>query len=194
MDLSCFPAQAVEVYVAETKKSSKAASVFGALLQKVELAAAPGIVAVACLPSEGAEVQMALGELGGKPVQIPNIGGTPASASRCVSSRSRPFWSSSAKEDGIHTAPTQLAVSGQAFALDAWVPTEKAGAVKAALKEYASHMEVEALLDDHHHHDDDHDDDHGHHEPTPPCLGERQRLPSVRIARRPCWPPSLRHL
>ena len=35
----------VEAYAAETKKSSKAAGVFGALLQKVELAAAPGIVA-----------------------------------------------------------------------------------------------------------------------------------------------------
>jgi vacuolar-type H+-ATPase subunit I/STV1 len=70
----------VEVYVAETKKSSKAAGVFGSLLSKVELASAPGIVAVACLPSEGAEVQMALGELGGKPVQIPNLEGSPTAA------------------------------------------------------------------------------------------------------------------
>ena len=50
----------VEVYVAETKKSSKAAGVFGSLLQKVEMAAAPGIVAAACLPSESAEVQICL--------------------------------------------------------------------------------------------------------------------------------------
>ena len=67
----------VEVYVAETKKASKARSVFGPLSMKVELASAPGIVAVACLPSEGAEVQMAIGELGGKPVQIPNMSGSP---------------------------------------------------------------------------------------------------------------------
>ena len=188
----------VEVYVAETKKSSKAANVFGALLQKVELAAAPGVVAVACLPSEGAEVQMALGELGGKPVQIPNMGGTPAEALKSLlakrskvegtmfsASEDAERWARNngrnilaiheylVKEDGIHTAPTQLAVSGQAFALDAWVPSDKAGAVKAALKDYASHMEVEAFVDDHHHHDDDHGDGHDdHHEPTPPVALE----------------------
>ena len=74
------------------------------------------------------------------------------------------------KEDEIHTAPTQLAVSGQAFALDAWVPTDKTGAVKDALKAHASHMEIEAFVDDHHHHGDD-EDDH-HHEPTPPVALE----------------------
>ena len=185
----------VEVYVAETKKSSKAAGVFGALLKKVELAAAPGIVAVACLPSEGAEVQMALGELGGKPVQIPNLGGKPSEALKTLlakrsevegtmfsASEDAERWARNngrnilaiheylVKEDEIHTAPTQLAVSGQAFALDAWVPTDKAGAVKAALKDHASHMEIEAFVDDHHHHGDD-EDDH-HHEPTPPVALE----------------------
>ena len=185
----------VEVYVAETKKSSKAAGVFGALLQKVELAAAPGIVAVACLPSEGAEVQMALGELGGKPVQIPNLGGKPSEALKTLlakrsevegtmfsASEDAERWARNngrnilaiheylVKEDEIHTAPTQLAVSGQAFALDAWVPTNKADAVKAALKDHASHMEIEAFVDDHHHHGDD-EDDH-HHEPTPPVALE----------------------
>ena len=185
----------VEVYVAETKKSSKAAGVFGALLQKVELAAAPGIVAVACLPSEGAEVQMALGELGGKPVQIPNLGGKPSEALKTLlakrsevegtmfsASEDAERWARNngrnilaiheylVKEDEIHTAPTQLAVSGQAFALDAWVPTDKADAVKAALKDHASHMEIEAFVDDHHHHGDD-EDDH-HHEPTPPVALE----------------------
>ena len=185
----------VEVYVAETKKSSKAAGVFGALLQKVELAAAPGIVAVACLPSEGAEVQMALGELGGKPVQIPNLGGKPSEALKTLlakrsevegtmfsASEDAERWARNngrnilaiheylVKEDEIHTAPTQLAVSGQAFALDAWVPTDKADAVKAALKDHASHMEIEPFVDDHHHHGDD-EDDH-HHEPTPPVALE----------------------
>jgi V/A-type H+-transporting ATPase subunit I len=72
------------------------------------------------------------------------------------------------KEDEIHTAPTQLAVSGQAFALDAWVPTSKTNAVKSALKDMASHVEVEAFVNDHHH--DDHDDHH--HEPTPPVALE----------------------
>ena len=168
----------VEVYVAETKKASKARSVFGSLAQKVELASAPGIIAVACLPSEGAEVQMAIGELGGKPVQIPNMNGTPDEALKQLlakrsevegtmfsASEEAQRWARNngrnilaiheylTKEDEIHTAPTQLAVSGQAFALDAWVPTSKTGDVKAALKDMASHVEVEAFVNDHHHHD-----------------------------------------
>lgn len=182
----------VEVYVAETKKASKAASTFGALLSKVELASAPGIVAVACMPSEGAEVQMALGEMGGKPVQIPSMNGTPDEALKLLlakrsevegtmfsASEDSQRWARNngrnilavheylTKEDEIHTAPTQLAVSGQAFALDAWVPTSKTNAVKSALKDMASHVEVEAFVNDHHH--DDHDD---HHEPTPPVALE----------------------
>ena len=183
----------VEVYVAETKKASKAASTFGALLSKVELASAPGIVAVACMPSEGAEVQMALGEMGGKPVQIPSMNGTPDEALKLLlakrsevegtmfsASEDSQRWARNngrnilaiheylTKEDEIHTAPTQLAVSGQAFALDAWVPTSKTNAVKSALKDMASHVEVEAFVNDHHH------DDHGdhHHEPTPPVALE----------------------
>ncbi|MGB1766195.1 MAG: V-type ATP synthase subunit I [Poseidonia sp.] len=188
----------VEVYVAETKKASKAHSVFGSLAQKVELASAPGIIAVACLPSEGAEVQMAIGELGGKPVQIPNMNGTPDEALKHLlakrsevegtmfsASEEAQRWARNngrnilaiheylTKEDEIHTAPTQLAVSGQAFALDAWVPTSKTGDVKAALKDMASHVEVEAFVNDHHHHDDH--DDH-HHEPTPPVALENDAV------------------
>ena len=188
----------VEVYVAETKKASKARSVFGSLAQEVELASAPGIIAVACLPSEGAEVQMAIGELGGKPVQIPNMNGTPDEALKQLlakrsevegtmfsASEEAQRWARNngrnilaiheylTKEDEIHTAPTQLAVSGQAFALDAWVPTSKTGDVKAALKDMASHVEVEAFVNDHHHHDDH--DDH-HHEPTPPVALENDAV------------------
>ena len=188
----------VEVYVAETKKASKARSVFGSLAQKVELASAPGIIAVACLPSEGAEVQMAIGELGGKPVQIPNMNGTPDEALKQLlakrsevegtmfsASEEAQRWARNngrnilaiheylTKEDEIHTAPTQLAVSGQAFALDAWVPTSKTGDVKAALKDMASHVEVEAFVNDHHHHDNH--DDH-HHEPTPPVALENDAV------------------
>lgn len=189
----------VEVYVAETKKASKARSVFGSLAQKVELASAPGIVAVACLPSEGAEVQMAIGELGGKPVQIPNMSGSPDEALKQLlakrsevegtmfsASEDAQRWARNngrnilaiheylAKEDEIHTAPTQLAVSGQAFALDAWVPTSKTSAVKSALKDMASHVEVEAFVNDHHHHDDH---EHGHHhEPNPPVALENDAV------------------
>ena len=187
----------VEVYVSETKKASKARSMFGSLAQKVELAWAPGIVAVACLPSEGAEVQMAMGELGGKPVQIPTMSGSADEALKQLlakrsevegtmfsASEDAQRWARNngrnilaiheylTKEDEIHTAPTQLAVSGQAFALDAWVPSSKTNAVKSALKDMASHVEVEAFVNDHHH--DDHDEHH--HEPTPPVALENDAV------------------
>lgn len=185
----------VEVFVAETGKASKTTSTFGSLMSKVQVSTAPGIVAVACLPSESAEVQMALGELGGKPVQIPNMAGTASEALKTLMSKRKEVegtmysasedaarWARNngrnilavheylAKEDEIHTAPTQLAVTGQAFALDAWIPTSKESEVRSALKPLVSHLEVEAFVDDHHHH---HDDDHGHHEePTPPVALE----------------------
>ena len=83
---------------------------------------------------------MALGELGGKPVQIPNLGGKLEALATLLAKRSEvegTMFSASedaerwarnnanilaiheylVKEDEIHTAPTQLAVSGQAFAL-----------------------------------------------------------------------------
>ena len=147
----------VEVFVAETKKSSKARGTFGALASKVEMATAPGIVAVACLPEQSAEVQMALGELGGKAVQIPDMNGTPSEAIKNLSSRRSKIeammysaaekserWAKDnarnilavheylTKEDEVFTAPTQMAVTGQAFALDAWVPPLKT--VKSALR------------------------------------------------------------
>ena len=181
----------VEVYVSETPKASKARSVFGELLSKVELMSAARIVAVACMPSDSAEVQMALGELGGKAVQIPTIEGSPgkamarlrddlkkaehaletaeSDAQKWVEVNGRNLLAVHehlAREDEIFTAPTQLAVTKQAFALDAWVPTNKEGEIKAALKGIASHVEVEAFVDDHHGHDD------GHHEPTPPVALE----------------------
>lgn len=183
----------VEVFVAETKKSSKARGTFGPLASKVEMATAPGIVAVACLPEQSAEVQMALGELGGKAVQIPDMNGTPSEAIKNLSSRRSKIeatmysaaekserWAKDnarnilavheylTKEDEVFTAPTQMAVTGQAFALDAWVPSSKDGEIRSALKDIASHVEVEAFVNDHHH--DDHDDHH--HEPSPPVALE----------------------
>ncbi|RJU90826.1 MAG: V-type ATP synthase subunit I [Candidatus Poseidoniales archaeon] len=184
----------VEVFVAETSKASKAASTFGELASRVELASAPGVVAVACMPSDSAEVQMALGELGGKPVQIPNMEGSPkkilgalimqkesAQATQESSKKQANKWADAnarhllavqehlSKEDEIFTAPTQMAVSGQAFALDAWVPTAKEQSIRASLKHIASHVEVEAFVNDHHGHDDH--DDHGE-EVAPPIALE----------------------
>ncbi|MCH1462205.1 MAG: V-type ATP synthase subunit I [Candidatus Poseidonia sp.] len=188
----------IEVFVSETKKSSKARGIFGSLASKVEMATAPGIVAVACLPEQSAEVQMALGELGGKAVQIPDMDGTPSEAIKTISSRRSEVlagiyeasenaqrWSNNnarnmlavqeylSKEDQIFTAPTQMAVTGQAFALDAWVPSSKESEIRSALKNVASHVEVEAFVNDHHHHEDDHD---GHHEPSPPVALENNQV------------------
>ena len=188
----------VEVYVSETKKASKAASVFGSLRSKVEMASAPGIVAVACLPSEGAEVQMALGELGGKPVQIPNMAGTPTEALKGLVAKRKEVEGTmfSASEDAArwsskqwpkHPRRSRIPVQrrrdlhgsnsacgdGQAFALDAWIPASKEGDVRQALKDIASHVEVEAFVNDHHHHDDH--DDH-HHEPSPPVALENDAV------------------
>ena len=69
------------------------------------------------------------------------------------------------REDAIFTSPTSLAVSNQAFALDAWLPTKNADSARSKLKKLASHLEIEAHVDDHHHHGD-HDDHHA--EPEPP--------------------------
>jgi V/A-type H+-transporting ATPase subunit I len=182
----------VEVFVAETNKASKARSTFGALASKVEMAHAPGVVAVACMPADSAEVQMALGELGGKPVQIPALEGSPKALldslvkamneQQAVAESSKiqaDTWAEAnarnllaaheflSKEDEIFTAPTQMAVTGQAFALDAWVPSNKESSIQAALKHIASHVDVEPFVDDHHGHghDDHHGDDHGHASP-----------------------------
>ena len=69
------------------------------------------------------------------------------------------------REDAIFTSPTSLAVSNQAFALDAWVPTENESKARSKLKSMVSHLEIEGHVDDHHHHDG-HDDHHA--EPEPP--------------------------
>ena len=182
----------VEVFVAETPKASKARSVFGDLLERVELMAAPRIVAVACLPADSAEVQMAIGELGGKAVQIPSIADSPDKAIGALEKQHSDATSASltavsdaeawvkangrnllaiheylSREDEIYTAPTQIAVTNQAFALDAWVPTNKEDEIRSALDNVASHVEIEPFVDDHHH---GHDDDH--HEPAPPVALE----------------------
>ena len=180
----------VEVYVAETTNSSKAAKVFADLQEDVEFLAPAGLVAVACAPSKAAEVQMALAELNAKAIQLPTGTGKPAerasdareaiaNAESKMESNQKNLDDWAAKngsnlviaeeylqrEDAIFTSPTSLAVSNQAFALDAWVPTENAEKARSKLKNLASHIEIEEHVDDHHHHGD-HDDHHA--EPEPP--------------------------
>ena len=180
----------VEVYVAETANSSKAAKVFADLKNDVEFLAPAGLVAVACAPNKAAEVQMALAELNAKVIQLPSGEGKPAqrasdarkgieNAQSSMESNQKKLdkWASEhgsdlviaeeylQREDAIFTSPTSLAVSNQAFALDAWVPTENESKARSKLNSMVSHLEIEEHVDDHHHHGG-HDDHHA--EPEPP--------------------------
>ena len=180
----------VEVYVAETANSSKASKVFADIRNDIEFMAPAGLVAVACAPNQAAEVQMALAELNAKAIQLPSGEGKPAQrasdarksidtamASMESNQKKLDDWASAhgsdlviveeylEREDAIFTSPTSLAVSNQAFALDAWVPTGNANKARSKLKNLASHLEIEAHVDDHHHHGG-HDDHHD--EPEPP--------------------------
>ena len=179
----------VEVYVAETANSSKAAKVFADLKNDVEFLAPAGLDAVACAPNKAAEVQMALAELNAKVIQLPSGEGKPAqrasdarkgieNAQSSMESNQKKLekWASEhgsdlviaeeylQREDAIFTSPTSLAVSNQAFALDAWVPTENESKARSKLKSMVSHLEIEEHVDNHHH--GGHDDHHA--EPEPP--------------------------
>jgi V/A-type H+-transporting ATPase subunit I len=148
-----------------------------------------GLIAVACSADMAAEVQMALAELNAKAIQLPSGDGKPAQrasdarkgiesaiATKESNQKSLDAWAEKnsselviaeeylQREDAIFTSPTSLAVSNQAFALDAWVPTSNAEKARSKLKGMTSHLEIEEHVDDHHHHGD-HD---GHHEPEPP--------------------------
>jgi V/A-type H+-transporting ATPase subunit I len=181
--------QGVEIYVAETPNSSKAHKAFADMASRIEYLCPAGLVAVACAPSDAAAVQIALAELNAKAIQLPSGKGTPsqrvtetkeaiskAESSAESNQKALDSWAEEngsdlviieeylRREDAIYTSPTSLAVSNQAFALDAWVPTENAEKARNSLKGLVSHIEIEAHVDDHHGHDG-HDD---HHEPEPP--------------------------
>jgi vacuolar-type H+-ATPase subunit I/STV1 len=173
----------LEVYVGETPRASKSKAVFAALGTEILLHSAPGVVAVACQSQHAAEVQICLAELGAKAVQIPSGEGSPAKKAAAVRDEMTTLENTIAssrealdawvdrnarslvaleefltREDAIYTAPTLVAVSDQAFALDGWVPTSQGDMVKAELGKIASHVAVDAYVDPHHGHDDHHDD------------------------------------
>ena len=175
----------LEIYVGETPRASKARATFATLATEIEIHTAPGIVAIACQVQHAAEVQICLAELGAKAIQIPAGKGSPAEMARSVRSEISVLENKVAssqdaldawvgrnarslvaleehltREDAIYTAPTLVAVSEQAFALDGWVPTHQGEMVKAKLAKIASHVSVEAYVDPHHGHDhgDHHDD------------------------------------
>ena len=95
--------EGLEIYIAETAKSSKAHVVFADMISEIELQTSPGIIAVACKSSDGAAVQIGLSELGAKPIQIPAGEGSPgemiATAKSKVSSGKKTLRSGA--EDGF---------------------------------------------------------------------------------------------
>ncbi|MDA0715165.1 MAG: hypothetical protein O3A74_01200 [archaeon] len=181
----------IDMFVAEVAKASKAMAAFAGVGSDIRVESYAGVVVVACAPSKSTEVQMILGNLGARALQIPSGHGKPSEIIKDLSSSKVECekkvasaeskgeqWASKngrllvamdeylTRIDSINTAPTMLAVSDMAFVLDAWVPASQASYVQQALSSFASHIEIEAHVDDHHGHH------HSHHEPTPPVAYE----------------------
>ena len=172
----------LEVYVSESAKSK---TLYNTIIQEmgkdVEVHAESNVIAIACLSKDATDVQLILNNQSARAIQVPSGVGSPTEV---ISSLSKEIgklmitveensalgdsWVAAhgrdlvimeeylAREDAIFTAPTLCAVSKQAFAIDAWVPTENASDVKDALSPIASHVEVEAHVDDHHHAEGEH--------------------------------------
>ncbi|MEZ8079243.1 MAG: V-type ATP synthase subunit I [Candidatus Poseidoniaceae archaeon] len=181
----------LEVYVSE---SSKSKTIYNTLVQEmgkdVEVHAESNVIAIACLSKHATDVQLILSSKSARAIQVPSGVGSP---SEVISSLEKEIaklvitvkknialgdsWVANhgrdlvimeeylTREDAIFTAPTLCAVSKQAFAIDAWVPTENASDVKSALSSLASHVEVEEHVDDHHHAE-------GEHQASPPIALE----------------------
>ncbi|MDA1129928.1 MAG: V-type ATP synthase subunit I [archaeon] len=179
----------LEVYVSESAKSK---TLYNTIIQEmgkdVEVHAESNVIAIACLSKHATDVQLILNSQSARAIQVPSGVGSP---SEVISSLTKDIdklmitvkensalggaWVAThgrdlvimeeylTREDAIFTAPTLCAVSKQAFAIDAWVPTENASEVKSALSSFASHVEVEEHVDDHHHAEDE-----GHHHSSPP--------------------------
>jgi len=183
----------LEVYVVESAKSN---TLYNTIIQDlgkdVEVHAESNVVAIACLPKHSTDVQLIMNEQNARAIQVPSGEGSP---SKVISSLTKEIgnllttvaensskgdsWIAThgrdlvimeeylTREDAIFTAPTLCAVSNQAFAIDAWVPTSNASMIENALSSIASHVEVEEYVNDHHH-----DEDDGHHHATPPIALE----------------------
>ncbi len=174
----------VEVYLGETSKARKASQVFGELSNRIELHVAGNVVAVACVGKEAAEVQMAMGELSAKPIQIPSGKGNPSellgNASKEISKNQKIVSDCDSKmeswvrtngrmllavqehlerESEILTGHTLCATSSHAYALEAWLPTSESDKARSILSKVCSHLSIEEFVEEHGHGADDH-----HHE------------------------------
>ncbi|MBT60232.1 MAG: hypothetical protein CMA63_01600 [Euryarchaeota archaeon] len=175
--------EGVEVYVGETSRASRAPTVFADIKSDIELHSTSGLVAVACRSNQSAEVQIGMAELGAKAVQIPTGEGSPSEKAKAIleeisglesaietAQSSLEAWVEAhgrkliaveehlVRESAIFTAPTLVAVSNQAFALDGWVPSEHKQRVIDRLSKAASHVSIEPYVDDHGHHHDSHEE------------------------------------
>ena len=151
----------LEVYVSE---SSKSKTIYNTLVQEmgkdVEVHAESNVIAIACLSKHATDVQLILSSKSARAIQVPSGVGSP---SEVISSLEKEIaklmmtvkknialgdsWVANhgrdlvimeeylTREDAIFTAPTLCAVSKQAFAIDAWVPTENASDGKINLPE-----------------------------------------------------------
>jgi V/A-type H+-transporting ATPase subunit I len=173
----------VDVYLGETPKASKAKQVFGELNDRIEMHIAGNVVAVACQGKEAAEVQMAMGELGAKSIQIPSGKGKPSElltkaiaditklqkiVSTCdskmktwVQNNGRTLLAAQEhleRESEILTGHILCATSAHAYALDAWLPTSESDQARSVLSKVSSHLKVEVFVEEHGHgHDDQHE-------------------------------------
>ena len=148
----------LEIFVAETSKANKVQEALGDLAKDCEVLARDRIVAVACRPAHAPEVQIVLGQLGAKVVQVPagegNAGKRVAEAKSNILKLEAKIASDQAsveawveangrdlvcvhelleRQEHLASAPTQMAVADRAFAMDAWIPTNRADEVRAAL-------------------------------------------------------------
>jgi len=172
----------IDVYLGETSKASKAKQVFGELRSRIEMHIVGNVIAVACQGKEAAEVQMAMGELGVKPIQIPSGKGKPSElltqaianisqsqkiVSRCDSKMETWVQNNGRKllavqehlerENEILTGHILCATSAHAYALEAWLPTSDSDQARSVLSKVSSHLKIEKFVEVHGHgHDDKH--------------------------------------
>ena len=184
--------KSMEVYVAQTKKGAKIMAELADVKDDIIAEIAPNVIAIACSPSVSSDVQVVLATMGAKVVQIPSGEGSPGKISAEFAKEMKSLESDLAdcqkrleewgatngrklvcvhellsRKVEIDLAPTNIAVSKKAFAIDAWTPSSNAAKVKSELEKVAPYVETSEYVDDHHHHDD-HADDHHHSSPSPP--------------------------
>ena len=184
--------KSMEVYVAQTNKSSKILDKLSDSKDDIIAQSASNVIAIACSPSVSTDVQVVLAEMGARVIQIPSGEGSPRKISAEFSKQLSQLeadlaaaqekleqWASTngrnllcaeeylSRKVEIDLAPTSIAVSKKAFAIDAWTPSSKAGEVKSQLEKVAPYVELSEYVDDHHH-DEHHDDEHHHEAATPP--------------------------